>query len=145
MERGMASYFLDHLWHPQDKKFTSVSTTPWQRAAGIWGKLISWSLSVKGERGGQIPAWSWSTESWEFIMEVPVLEPKMRGVPAILGVSHKESTEARRRETLTAMCETRQYCSVEQFPLYSVSSQTPGRKRERGGRPPETSSLPLGW
>lgn len=67
--------------------------------------------------------------------EVLVLEPKMRGVPAILGVSHKKGTEARLRETLTAVCETRQYCSVEQSssgsPLYPVSSQTPGRKQER--------------
>jgi hypothetical protein len=97
--------------------------------------LISASLSVKGERGGQIPAWGWSSESWAFIMEVPVLEPKMRGVPAILGVSHKEGTEARLRETLMAVCETRQHCSTEQSfsesPLYPVSSQTPGRKQER--------------
>lgn len=56
------------------------------------------------------------------------------GVPAILGVSHKEGTEARLRETRTAVCETRQYCRVEQSssgsPLYPVSSQTPGRKQE---------------
>lgn len=40
---------------------------------------------------GRVPA-------WEFIMEVLVLEPEMRGVPAILGVSHKGGTEARLRE-----------------------------------------------
>lgn len=34
-------------------------------------------------------------------MEVPVLEPVMRDVPAILGVSHKGGTEAWFRETLT--------------------------------------------
>lgn len=136
MEREMAPYFLNHLWHQQDKKLASVSTTSWQRAAGTWDKLISGSLSVKGEREGETDSYlGMGLSSWEFIMEVPGFRTQDERSPRHpLGVSHKEGTEARLRETLTAVCETRQYCSAEQsssgFPLYPVFSQTPGRKQE---------------
>lgn len=58
------------------------------------------SFGVKGEREGSGSCLGLELRLWEFIMEVPVLEPEMRGVPAILGVSHKGGTEDRLRETL---------------------------------------------
>lgn len=83
-ERTMVPYSLKHLWTQQDKKLASGSATSWQKAAGTWGKLISGSLSGEDKRGID-SGLGLELRSQAFIMEVLVLEPEMRGFPAILG------------------------------------------------------------
>lgn len=73
-ERTTAPYSLKHLWTQQDKKLLEVPP-PGRGQQGL-GVTSSLGASVGKTREGQIPA---------FIMEVLVLEPEMRGFPAILG------------------------------------------------------------